>query len=458
MASFFYTRSRVIFNLYMSPPQIYIMYYTIAVVANKLYQFGARVVLNDYPITVTDTKIPRHYVNYTYHSERTFNFIYKENLGHKIISKIFIFLNLGYLVFSDNEWYKFSYARNGWEKLSIYNLAKEVNLHLVNELKELCLEYHYSLEGITNKILSFLNKNCITHNNLDQFETFFYTENFIYRMDKNYVLRFEDCVYDFNKKASRPGRPSDFCLKSTNYKYYSEHRGKIAEVKQFLKVIFLRTLTLGNKLRSIVFFIGSGRNGKTTFTNMLRLALGKSVTADKPKSPYARNLTVARLIITGDTKAITGNVGYIKTRSLYKDLQTVYVDLLPIINTNDKLTISNLDNALIDRPKIQAYAEALIHLLIQNYQEDYTTLEIPSMVIEATKSFIMRSDHIARFLEKDITDENDNYAISIDECYSRYTLEDFRMDLVKYSIRIKNVPSSDSNRMVEFIIGYIFNN
>ena len=36
-------------------------------------------------------------------------------------------------------------------------------------------------------------------------------------------------------------------------------------------------------------------------------------------------------------------------------------------------------------PKIQAYAEALIHLLIQNYQEDNSTLEIPSMVIEATK-------------------------------------------------------------------------
>jgi phage/plasmid-associated DNA primase len=80
----------------------------------------------------------------------------------------------------------------------------------------------------------------------------------------------------------------------------------------------------------------------------------------------------------------------------------MYVDLLPIINTNDKIDISNLDNALIDcfliipftqrfvnkmdisilinsfvkhaNPiwhggKIQAYDEALIHFLIQNYQE-----------------------------------------------------------------------------------------
>jgi len=39
-----------------------------------------------------------------------------------------------------------------------------------------------------------------------------------------------------------------------------------------------------------------------------------------------------------------------------------------------------------------------------------------------------------------------------------YSLEDFCMDLVKYSIRIKNVPSSDSSRMIESIIGYRFNN
>jgi len=43
-------------------------------------------------------------------------------------------------------------------------------------------------------------------------------------------------------------------------------------------------------------------------------------------------------------------------------------------------------------------------------------------VVNATKSFIMRSDHIARFLEKniDIVDKNDNYAIPIDELYTVY--------------------------------------
>jgi len=468
----------------------------------------------------------------------------KTVLTNNSIFNIFIILNLGYFVYSNDEWYKFSYSRNGWELISSHDIAKEINLFLVGKLRNMCMEYSISLDGITNDLMDYLNKHMITYNHLEQLETFFYTRDFIQRIDKENVLRFEDCVYDFNINRPRPGRPNDFCLKSTNYNYYNENQTKISEVYQFLREIFVEedlidyvlkviasSLTIGNKLRSILFFIGSGRNGKTTFTNMLRLALGdyaatpnvslflgKSTSADKP-SPHMVDLNNCRISIceepdarciniTGDAKAITGNVGHIKTRSLYKDLQTVYVDLLPIINTNDKLTISNLDNALIDRilvipftqrfvnkmnisilsstqninnssvkhantmwqgSRVQGCAEALIHILIQNYQKDYTTLKIPQSVIHATKNFIMRCDHIARFLEKNIIDKNDNFPIPIDEFYSfyknwykefvsnrsiNYSLEDFRMDLIKYNIRISSITTADSNRPIESIVGY----
>ena len=96
-------------------------------------------------------------------------------------------------------------------------------------------------------------------------------------------------------------------------------------------------------------------------------------------------------------------------------------------------------------------------------------MEIPQSVIHATKNFIMRCDHIARFLEKNIIDKNDNFAIPIDEFYSfyknwykefvsnrsiNYSLEDFRMDLIKYNIRINNIVTTDSGRPIESIIGY----
>jgi len=44
---------------------------------------------------------------------------------------------------------------------------------------------------------------------------------------------------------------------------------------------------------------------------------------------------------------------------------------------------------------VQGYAKALIHLHIENFQEDYTIQEIPKSLIST-----IRSDHIARFFGK----------------------------------------------------------
>ncbi|ORY00469.1 hypothetical protein LY90DRAFT_678724 [Neocallimastix californiae] len=299
------------------------------------------------------------------------NYYSKSSLTSQIIFNIFIVLYLGYLVFSEDVWYKFSYSRHGWEIISAYDLAKEINMGLVNKLTKLCNECHFKLENLPTKLFSFMSGHSVTFKNLYQLETFFYLDNFISRMDKSKVLRFEDCVYDFTINKPRPGMPKDFCLKSTNYNFHSENKNKVKEVKEFFEDIFVdkeliqyvlkilaSTLTYGNKLRAIVFFIGSGRNGK-------------SVSADKP-SPQMVDLNCARvaiceepdarsIAITGDTKAITGNVGFIKTRTLYKDVQAVSVDLLPIINTNDKLTISNLDNALIDRILVIPFTQRFIN-------------------------------------------------------------------------------------------------
>ncbi|KAL6594507.1 hypothetical protein U3516DRAFT_804528 [Neocallimastix sp. 'constans'] len=365
------------------------------------------------------------------------NYYSKSSLTSQIIFNIFIVLYLGYLVFSEDEWYKFSYSRHGWEIISAYDLAKEINMGLVNKLTKLCNECNFKLENLPTKLFSYMSGHSVTFKNLYQFE---------------------DCVYDFTINKPRPGMPKDFFrLKSTNYNFHSENKNKVKEVKEFFEDIFVdkeliqyvlkiltSTLTYDNKLRAIVFFIGScSRNGKTTLTNMLRLSLWRLCCNSKcffnckenrlvliKPSPQMVDLNCARvaiceepdarsIAITGDTKAITGNVGFIKTRTLYKDVQAISVDLLPIINTNDKLTISNLDNALIDRILVIPFTQQFINKMNIS---DYTSLEIPESVVNATKSFIMRSDHIARFLEKniDIVDKNDNYAIPIDELYTVY--------------------------------------
>ncbi|KAL6612975.1 hypothetical protein U3516DRAFT_798147 [Neocallimastix sp. 'constans'] len=231
--------------------------------------------------------------------------------------------------------------------------------------------------------------------------------------------------------------PKDFCLKSTNYDFHSENKEKVKDVKEFFEDIFVEkeliqyvlkilvsSLTFINKLSTIVLFIGSGSNGRTTLTNMIHFLI-RDYAATSNEYLNCVRVTICEepdacsIAITGDIKAIT-------------DVQAVSVDLLPIINENDKLTISNLDNALIDR------------IL------DYSTLEIPKSVINEIKSFIMNSDHIARFLD------NCQY-ISTRSIF--YSLEDFRINLIKYSIHISNISSdsnsdSESKKTVESIIGY----
>jgi len=101
------------------------------------------------------------------------NYYSKTPITNQIILNIFVILNLGNFVYCEKEWYKFSKSRNGWELISIYDLAKEINLSLVNNLYELCKLYNISLEGLTNNLNTFINNHAVSHNHLESLETFF---------------------------------------------------------------------------------------------------------------------------------------------------------------------------------------------------------------------------------------------------------------------------------------------
>ncbi|ORX60796.1 hypothetical protein BCR36DRAFT_439047 [Piromyces finnis] len=91
--------------------------------------------------------------------------------------------------------------------------------------------------------------------------------------------------------APRPGKPSDFCLKGTGYSFQEvtcSDGPKLSKILQFLKNLFVEeevidyvlkllasTLTPVNKLRSLVFFMGNGRNGKTALSNIFKYDLGE---------------------------------------------------------------------------------------------------------------------------------------------------------------------------------------
>lgn len=454
----------------------------------------------------------------------------------------FVIYSLGCLIYND-KWYKYEYNRHGWKVTTEMEILQDINIFFASNLESLCRKIKLSLDGFTSYVSQYLCINILCPKDIERLNTILYLKDFNKKIDKKPILRFNDCVYDFRIKTIRPGKPSDFCVKGTGYNYYSTENNEENKklVMNFFKDVFIEdelityvlkllasTLTLGNKLRSIIFFIGNGRNGKTALTTMLKYALGeyaaspnvslflgKSISSDKP-NPHMMELNNARIAlceepdaktetITGDTKAITGNVGYLKSRTLYQELETIYVDLLPIINTNYKLTITNIDTALMDRiivipflqrftpsynidkeepnvkiansmwqgRNLEQFAPSLIHILLSYYQENYNELLPPEIVKKYTNDFILRCDHIGRFIKQKLVDENNDNILKLEDVYNtykkwyrryvstsvlKYTITEFKLDLIKYKIRIRKGLPNDNISSPEdfFLIGYNF--
>ncbi|ORX83415.1 hypothetical protein BCR32DRAFT_326387 [Anaeromyces robustus] len=463
-----------------------------------------------------------------------------KKINDNIICLIFTLFNLGYIVY-DNNWYYFSQSFHGWKIITDMEILQDINVYLVCNILKTCNVYNYSID--LTKVSEYLNVGKINFRAVEHMKSILFYDDFKKKLDKKPILRFTDCIYDFEFKTTRPGKPSDFCSKGVGYSFYEVENSdnSVQKVKQFLKDIFVKdelieyilkvlasTLTPCNKLRSLLFFIGNGRNGKTALSNILKftlgeyavipnvsLFLGKSVTSDKP-NPHMVELNNAHVAIceepdaknvaiTGDSKAITGNVGYIKARNLYQDLEDIFVDLLPIINTNDKLTIMNIDTALMDRiivipftqrfiPKHkigkkdenEKYADVLwqgnnskifapgfMKLLLEHYQDDYTKLSIPKIVYDATYEFILRGDHPGRFIKQRLCyTNNDNDIIKLEDVYTiykkwyknyvnggsfHYTTEDLRLDFAKYKIYFEqNTPANNLGREIDILKGYKF--
>jgi len=463
-----------------------------------------------------------------------------KKINDNIICMIFILFNLGYIVYN-NHWYCFNQSFHGWKVTEDIEILQDINVYLVCNILKACNIYNYSIN--LTKVSEYINIGKINLRAIERIKSILFFDNFKEKLDKKPILRFTDCVYDFKLKSTRPGKPSDFCSKGIGYSFYEvENSDKsIQKVNQFLKDIFVKddlieyilkvlasTLTPCNKLRSLLFFIGNGRNGKTALTNILKFALGeyavipnvslflgKSIASDKanPHMVALNNAHVAiceepdgkNVTITGDTKAITGNVGYIKARNLYKDLENIFIDLLPIINTNDKLTIMNIDTALMDRiivipftqrfiPKhkkkgkdenekyadilwqgnnSKIFAPAFMKLLLKHYQDDYTKLSIPKVVYDSTYEFILRGDHPGRFIKQKLCFTNDdNDIIKLEDIYTiykkwyknyvnggvfHYTTEDLRLDFAKYKIYFEqNTPTNNLGHDIDILKGYKF--
>ena len=119
----------------------------------------------------------------------------------------------------------------------------------------------------------------------------FYNRKFKSYLDMNpYLIGFKNGVYDLKLNIFRSGRPEDFISKCMpiNYLEFTETDDKVLAVRDFLEKVFpdksVRQYFLdqssdvfvgGNLQKVVLFWTGSGNNGKSVTQNIFEQMLGE---------------------------------------------------------------------------------------------------------------------------------------------------------------------------------------
>jgi P4 family phage/plasmid primase-like protien len=203
-------------------------------------------------------------------------------------------------------WWQFQNHR--WVMLEKANtLSIKLSTEFANEFAKLQLIYNQKAiaeqNGQTADIYFTKSKNILNlikklkkRNNkeslIKECSYIFYDKTFNDKLDENkYLIGFKNGVYDLRKETRgfRSGRPDDFVSFSTGYDYkeYDINNADIKYIENFVKTVmpvpddkkyldcYISSLLQGGNAEQIIlFWTGSGANGKGTLTKLLMKALG----------------------------------------------------------------------------------------------------------------------------------------------------------------------------------------
>lgn len=213
-----------------------------------------------------------------------------------------------------NTWYEFS--NNRWDTMEEgYNLRNKISSELYGEFYNLLSQYYGSCsretetgesvqQNITmdqdkitkkcdqiNKVLCNLKHNTFKKNIVDECKTLFYDKTFEEKLDANqYLIGFENGIYDLKKGQFREGTPDDYVKLSTKYNYKEFDKNdeifdelnnlldKIyvnKKIKQYVMVFLASCLCGVNKEQKCEFFTGTGANGKSTMMELIKYMFGE---------------------------------------------------------------------------------------------------------------------------------------------------------------------------------------
>ena len=228
-------------------------------------------------------------------------------------------------------------------------------------------------------------------NILKQACLYFYVDDFQSKLDTNdYLLGFENGIYDLKRGEFRPGQPTDLISMSVGYDYqkFNRQSQQLNEVQEFIHDLFIMKPELvdyvltffasclegGNAKETFHIFIGSGGNGKSKLLDLMKKVFGKyyrtsnttMITQKRGSSANASEDLVAlkgiRLgvfhepeksdkINTGFMKLISGGDD-ISARGLYKSEVNFKLSASFVLASNIEPRLESNDGGIVRRLRV----------------------------------------------------------------------------------------------------------
>jgi P4 family phage/plasmid primase-like protien len=426
-----------------------------------------------------------------YNDEKLNDLIYNGLNGKaSMLAKIvFYFYENDFIYGEDNEWYMFESHR--WKIIG--NKNPKLRLAVENKLLEIYNQLYkcYKDEGYDKKKLNEIkkiidnlgdtaNKNNIITELIDLFSEIKNPKrDFTKKLDtNNYLIGFENGVYDLQKFEFRDGKFDDFISYSVGYDYKNEYSENKDNLMKFLEDIlpdiddrnylltYLSIGLIGNELELFTILTGEGRNGKSKIVELLHTTLGdyagcvsaQLFTRPRPNAnspdPGLLDLAKKKVVISSEPeKNEKLNSGFIKfitgrdmtsLRMCHKNEMISFVaKFITLFICNDIPECDDIDNAFCKRLRCVGFPTEFVHkpihkhqrkidvninknfeiwksdfmLILIDYYKKYTEtkeLKVTDNILKWTNKYKENTDSYLQFLTECMEEIDDKHILLVD--------------------------------------------
>jgi P4 family phage/plasmid primase-like protien len=348
----------------------------------------------------------------------------------------------------DNNWYIFE--NHKWKNIGQKNPKLRDSGHeKLKELYQELLKYYKEKEFDKTKIkairqlIKSLDNTGMKNNIMTELVDLFSINrdkhgNFTMNLDSNnYLLGFDNGVYDLKTFEFRAGIPNDYITMSVGYDYNNNHTNKYNELLKFLEDIlpnkeerdyiltYLAIGLVGNILELFTILTGNGRNGKSKLIELLKTMLGgyfgavqsQMFTRARPDAnspdPGLLSLSKKRIVIasepeknsklnSGFIKFITGRDSTTLRNCHSNDMIDFSAKFITLFICNDIPECDDIDNAFSKRLRcINFPTEFVMDPKKENQKKintdinqnfEYWKLDFMLLLIEYYKKYVKKTE------------------------------------------------------------------